>query len=249
MIPKLFSSVWSDLGEVHKTTEIISRFSDADRHRVYSLLELSPLEVNLRPAVVLLVSRMFNYIPHKTVNLAAMVQLVFLGIRTHRRVGEDGLRPDDHNRLAVLIGDYCYCRFFALATAAGMVEFLRPLSEIVCRLNDGAISRLQVASTPGLLREAVRQETAVLIAEACRMAGQVGGVSDADQRLLFHLGYDLGMGHGLMEQGLRFDAWEHLQAARALLKSFPPGAPRDALDALIVHLVDWPEQSVAGIKG
>lgn len=248
VMPKMFGPVWSDLGEVHKTTEVLNRFPDADKRKGFSLLELSPLEANLRPAVVLLVGRMFGAGRERLIALAAIVQLVFLGMRVHGQIGEDGAGPDDRNRLAVLIGDYYYGRFFALAATTGMTEFVRPLTEIVRRLNEGTMTRLHLSPTTAVVRESIRQETAALLAEACRMAGQVAGAGEDEQLVLYRLGHDLGMGYGLMERELRTEALVSLRVARARLADLPDGVERDALDALVAYLLDWPGQSVADVQ-
>lgn len=244
-LPRFFATLESELGEVYKATEVLSRFPAGDQARLLDLMELPPLALHLRPALVILVGRVLNSMCDRLVALAAMVQLVFLGMMIHGRVGEDGPRPDDRNRLAILIGDYNFSRFFALAAEAGMTEFLRPLAQVICRLNEGAMARLHQPATPEAVREAVSQETADLIAVACRMAGQLCGGDAGEQETLYRLGYDLGMGYGLMERGVRAEARRHLQEARERLSQFPSGHAREALDALIAHLMEWPGQSGA----
>jgi hypothetical protein len=249
MLAKLFGMVWSELDEVRRASEMIHHFPNADKHKVHSLLELPPLETHFRPAVVLLVGRLFNCFQERMVVLAAMVQFVFLGMRVHGQVDEGELGPDERNRLAVLIGDYYYCRFFALGASAGMTGFLRPLTEIVYRYTEKTVSRAPAAATPETVRESVRRETAALIAEACRMAGEVAGAQDDEREILYQLGVDLGMGYGLMERGMRSEGWRYLQAARGQLAELPAGTARNALDGLIAYLLNWPGQSVVEVQG
>lgn len=249
MTVKLFGSIWSELDEVHRVSDVADRFPVAEHHNVYSLLELSPLEVDLRPAVVLLVGRVFNCARSKLVALAAMVQLLFLSVRVHQQVNEDGAFADDRTRLAVLIGDYYLSRFFGLVGSTGLTGVLLPLSETVCRIHDGAIARIQISANPEVIMDAVRQETAELIAQGCVIAGLEGEAPEGMHKGLYYLGYNLGMGYGLTERGFKEEAWDYLQAARTGLAGLPPGAPRDALDGLITHLLDLPGWSLAGAEG
>jgi hypothetical protein len=247
---KLFSPIRSELAAVQRATEIAGRFLEAYRHNVASLVSLPPFDTHIRPAVVLLVGRIYGGATERLISLAAMVQLVFLGMRVHQQVGEDGAQPDDRNRLAVLIGDYCFCRFFVLGAHSGNTAFMRPFAEIVRRFTEGAVARLDAPPTPEVIRSAVRHETAALVAEACRMAGQVAGTSAREQERLYQLGQDLGMGYGLsMARGVESEAWTHLQAARARLSELPAGAARDVLDAVIGSLLDRLGQSVAEVQG
>ena len=246
---KVFGPIRSELAEVQRMTDIAGRFLEADRPKVYGLVELPPFDTHFRPAVVLLVGRMYGGAARRLVSLAAMVQLLFLGMLVHQRVGEDGADAEERNRLAVLIGDYAFCRFFALGAVDGNAAFMRPLAEIVRRYTEGAVARLDAPPTPVVIRSAVRQETADLMAEACRMAGKVGGAGAREAELLHHLGYDLGMGYGLLGWEAASEAWTHLRAARTWLSGLPAGTARDALDAVIGSLLDWPRPSVAEIQG
>jgi len=246
---KLFDSIRSDLEEVHRVTDVTDRFPVAEHHNIYTLLELPPLEVDLRPAVVLLTGRLFNCVRAKLVALAAMVQLLFLSVRVHQQVDEGGGPGNDRTRLAVLIGDYYLGRFFGLVGSSGLTGVLLPLSEAVCRIHDGAIARIHLCATPALVMDAVRQETAELIAQACVIAGLEGDAPEGAREELFRYGYNLGMGYGLTDRGLKDDARHYLEEVRIWLAGLPPGASRDALDGLVTHLLDLPGRSLAGAGG
>ena len=249
MSTRFFDSIRSELGEVHRATNVTDWFPSAEHHNMYTLLELPPLEVDLRPGVVLLTGRLFNGARAKLVALATMVQLLFLSVRVHQHVNEDGGPGNDRTRLAVLIGDYYLGRFFGLVGSSGMMGVLQPLSAAVCRIHDGAISRLHLSATPALVADAVRQETAELIAQACLIAGLEGEAPERAREDLYRLGYSLGMGYGLWARGLPKDACQHLKEARRRLAGLAPGAPRDALDGLAAHLLDLPGHPLAGAGG
>lgn len=249
MAVQFFDSIRAELQQVHRITDVSDRFPVAENYNIYSLLEFPPLEVDLRPAVVLLTGRLFHCAPARMVALAGMVQLLFLSVRVHQRVGEDGGPDNNRTRLAVLVGDYYLGRFFGLVGSSGMMEVLVPLSEAVCRVHDGVIARLHLGATQAPVADAVRLETAEFIARACVLTGLEAKAPEETREELHRFGYSLGMGYGLIDRGVKDDARGYLEEARSRLAGLPPGRPRDALDGLVVYLLDLPGRSPAGVAG
>lgn len=174
----------------------------------------------IRPALVLLTSRLFRHRPEVAVPLAAVHQFIYLAGRVHAGVAEeeDGGRRNarDAYQFPVLVGDYLYGRFFATLCEAGQNHLLGDLARVICAMNDGGMMRVKNSQGQANydILEIIRAETAELLASCCRMGGMVGGASEVELSHLYSLGLELGMAFGRLEEGHSFpEASVHLQRA------------------------------------
>jgi geranylgeranyl pyrophosphate synthase len=206
------------------------------------------LQKYIRPALVLLTSRLYQHRPEAAVPLAAVHQFIYLAGRVHTGVAEEctALRREaaQSYQFPVLVGDYLYGRFFTTLCDAGQNHLLGDLARVICSMNEGGMMRAKNAlGQAGYdVTEIIRLETAELIASCCRLGGLAGGASDQEARHLYALGLELGMAIGRMEQGCSFsEAAIHLQRAvnemsvafcRRWVPGHPPGAGQGGWDQL-----------------
>lgn len=213
-------------------------------------LRLTPLERLIRPGVVLLGTRLFGFMSDKVVSLGAMIQFIHLARLMHAEVREP-LRGGQggSSAKAVLLGDYFYGRFFALAAESGLTGFLRPLSEIVCRAAESSIREL--ADEPfAEVAALVRDQTAGLFAGGMALAGELAGARQAEREAVRRFGLNLGMGYGLIGRGISAEATVYREEALTELAAFPDGPARQTLQNLVQHIFDRPVQrTVNGIEG
>lgn len=178
----------------------------------YAHIQLSPLDQYLRPALVLLFSRLFGNDRQKSIYLATVVQLIFISSNIHSQIPDEDVEknmlnqidPRDGTQLPVLVGDYLFGKFFSLLCEGNILEKLRPLSEIICIMNEGAISRIQNEQQEvdfAAKLDDIRCEIAELIVGACRLGSQLGQAGPAEEETVARFGLNLGMGVGLLERG------------------------------------------------
>jgi geranylgeranyl pyrophosphate synthase len=226
----------------------------------FAHLDICRLDNILRPALVTLSAGIFGKITHRVISLAAVLQYIFLASCIHQGVNEDdeiikaatGDTRDDC-QFPVLVGDYFFGRFFTTLCDADIVDYLGPLAEIICVINEGGVMRLRNADSAGinplLLRELVRKETAEMLSGCCRLGARLNGANGAQQEILGRTGINIGMVLGLVEQGNSFE-----QAAVCLredlpeLDKLPPGPCRMALKELVELLLrrDVPLERLVG---
>ncbi|MBU4533297.1 MAG: polyprenyl synthetase family protein [Firmicutes bacterium] len=231
--PKLFYLVREELLLVEDTLR--SRSPIMRNLDPIGSLKLSPLEHTLRPAVVLLGARMFGFVREKAVGLAGMVQMVHLATHVHSIVRYERESESGSSSMPILLGDYFYSRFFALAAEAHLTRFLRPLSETVCLISASAIRE---AGSDGALQDVtrlVRNQTAELIAEGMAMGGELAGADPEGRESIRMVGLKLGMGYGLMDRGMSSLAAGYLDQALAELHRHPDSAARRGLQEVIEH--------------
>lgn len=135
----------------------------------------------LRPALVLLVSRMLGYTGERDVRYAAVVELIHTATLLHDDIidGSDLRRgrPTANNRFgnqaAVLVGDWLYTRTMDLCLELGDVDVMRCLTSATLAMTEGELmadrvrGRLDVDETVYL--EITRRKTAELFAAACAL--------------------------------------------------------------------------------
>ncbi|MDI6907186.1 MAG: polyprenyl synthetase family protein [Thermoanaerobacterales bacterium] len=192
------------------------------------------VDFHLRPALVLAVTRNCHGARDRVLALAGLVQLIFMAARLHATVSEDGR---GETAKAILLGDYCYSRFFSLAATSGLGRFIGPLAEVVCLMGEGGVEKCRKA--PGgetAALETLRKETAGLFAESCRCAGDLIGAGPEQQQALHRFGLCLGMGYALLQNTLFRPAAVYFSEARLGVAHLPRVAARDILEGLIDYL-------------
>lgn len=203
----------------------------------FAHLTLSSVDRYLRPACVLFSARLFKQSGEKVVTLASIIQLIFLAAKIHKAVPEktsenqpEPLDPRDGTQLPVLVGDYLYGRFFTSLCEGAMLDFLKPLADIICTINEGSMLRLKAEAagdnSQKTLLSIIEQETASLISGACRLSSILGQASEADQEAISDFGHNLGMTYGILqENGDRVLAGHFGELALAKLDKLKDCAP------------------------
>ena len=105
----------------------------------------------LRPALLLLVSKMLRYDGYRDVIYGAVVEFIHTATLVHDdiideaaiRRGRTSINYRWGNNLTVLVGDYLYTHSMSLALAEGNLDILRLLSNVTIRMIEGEILALE----------------------------------------------------------------------------------------------------------
>lgn len=211
----------------------------------FAHLEFTFVNKTLRPALVILSSRIYGCNPEKSAALASVFQFIYMASKVHEGIPEndsDYIRgdsdPRDGSQFPVLVGDYLYGKFFTFLCKAGIINLLHPLAEIICQIHEGGILKKKVTGqSPSLqvFREIVRKETAELFAGCCALSARMAGAPEEEQELMGRFGQNLGMAYGLLEQGFAAEhAAVHWEEALNIL-SFIPDRPERTVLKQLVH--------------
>jgi octaprenyl-diphosphate synthase len=159
----------------------------------------------LRPAILLVVSRLLGYDGDRDIAYAAMVEMIHTATLVHddiidRATVRRGRATANHrwgNQLTVLLGDWLYIRAMELALAEGDVPALRALSRATCQMTEGEILGLGLQGGSQLTREQyldiTRRKTAELFSVACSLPTYLSTAFERHRPALEEYGRNIGM--------------------------------------------------------
>ena len=170
----------------------------------------------LRPALVLLVSRMLRYDGYRDVTYGAVVEFIHTATLVHDdiideadvRRGRTSINYRWGNNLTVLVGDYIFMHSMHIALGEGNLDVLRLLSNVTIRMIEGEILGLEHAGRTDLSSEdyfdVVGRKTAALFGACCRIPAYLVEMPEAQAQALFNYGFNLGICFQLIDDLLDF---------------------------------------------
>ncbi|MCW8984386.1 MAG: polyprenyl synthetase family protein [Thermoanaerobaculales bacterium] len=172
----------------------------------------------LRPALVLLVSRMLGYKGERDVRYAAVLEMIHTATLIHDDIidGSDLRRghPTANNtwgnQTTVLVGDWLYTRTMDLCLELGDVEVMRVLTSATLRMTEGEIladrvrGRLDVDENTYM--DITQRKTAELFAAACALPALFQPATLHLTEGLLDFGRSVGISFQLVDDLLDFTA-------------------------------------------
>jgi octaprenyl-diphosphate synthase len=170
----------------------------------------------LRPALLLLASRMLRYDGYRDVVYAAVIEFIHTATLVHDdiideaaiRRGRTSINYRWGNHLSVLVGDYLYMHSMRLALAEGNLDVLRLLSNVTIRMIEGEILGLEQNGRTDLsvddYFDVVNRKTAGLFGACCRIPGYLVDLPESTASALFNYGYNLGICFQVIDDMLDF---------------------------------------------
>jgi octaprenyl-diphosphate synthase len=174
----------------------------------------------VRPALLLLASRLCGYRGERAIVLASTVEFIHTASLLHddiideatTRRGRRSVNSRWGNDVTVLAGDYFYTKSMAMALSQDNLRILRLLSDVTLRLIEGEILEIErngnIRATPEDHIQIIRRKTADLFAACTRIGAILGGVDEAQERALGSFGQNLGTCFQMVDDLLDFTAEE-----------------------------------------
>lgn len=172
----------------------------------------------IRPAVLLMASRLAGYQGDRGVLYAAVVEFIHTATLVHDDI-IDGAemrrgRLSAHSRwgsdVTVLLGDYLYIRSLTMALAEGNVEIVKLLCDTALHLLEGELFQLTKVGDASITEaehfEIIRRKTADLFACCAEIGAMLGGAPAAQRAALRSYGCDLGLAFQLVDDVLDYTA-------------------------------------------
>jgi octaprenyl-diphosphate synthase len=175
----------------------------------------------LRPALLLLSSKLMNYTGQGAVKLGAVVEMIHTATLVHDdiideaeiRRGRPAANTQWGNAKCVLAGDWLYMQAFKVAVQERNFAILDTLIELTQAMVEGEllqIERLGKVITPDEHFELIYRKTACLFSVCMKLGGILGRASDSDQQRLAEYGRSLGMAFQIVDDVLDFTASEEV---------------------------------------
>ncbi len=174
----------------------------------------------VRPAVLLLASRLCGYSGDLAVLNAAVVEFIHTATLVHDDIIDSAEtrrgRLTAHSRwgsdITVLLGDYLYIRSMAMALSQGSLEVVRLLCDCTLRLIEGELYQLTKTGDTTITEaehfEIIRHKTAYLFAGCAEIGGMLGTSTPEQRAALRDYGFDLGLAFQIVDDVLDYTADE-----------------------------------------
>src|SRR5438128_3605686 len=174
----------------------------------------------LRPAMVLLASKLVGNGASSAVQLGAVVELVHAATLVHddvidaaqTRRGRPSTNVKWGNHTCVLAGDWLYMQAFQLALREHNFQILELLIGLTQMMVEGELLQLErigrIDVTEADCMELVDRKTACLFSVCARLGGLAGGGDSRAQERLGEYAWNLGMAFQLVDDVLDFTARE-----------------------------------------
>jgi octaprenyl-diphosphate synthase len=182
----------------------------------------------LRPALLLIASKLLRYEGKRDVTYGAVVEFIHNATLVHDdiideaevRRGRTSINYRWGNNLTVLVGDYIFMNSMSMALADGNLEILRLLSGVTIRMIEGEILALEQSGRADLsiedYFEIVHRKTAVLFGACCRIPAILAEAGDAAAVALQDYGVNLGICFQLIDDLLDFTSSTEILGKPAL---------------------------------
>jgi octaprenyl-diphosphate synthase len=174
----------------------------------------------VRPALLLLASRLCGFRGERAVTLASTVEFIHTASLLHddiideatTRRGRRSVNSRWGNDITVLLGDFLYTKAMGMALSQDNLRILRLLSDVTLRLIEGEILEIERNGNMRVTVEdhldTIRRKTADLFAACTEIGAILGGVGDEREAALAGYGQSLGLCFQMVDDMLDFTAEE-----------------------------------------
>jgi octaprenyl-diphosphate synthase len=170
----------------------------------------------IRPAVLLMASRLGGYGGDRAILYAAVVEFIHTATLVHDDIIDDAdLRRGRlavHSRwgndITVLLGDYLYIKSMALALTHDTLDIVRVLCDVTLKMIEGELYQLTKNGDADISEEEhfdiMRRKTAYLFGGCAQIGGMLGQIDGEKEQALREYGFNLGMAFQLVDDLLDF---------------------------------------------
>jgi len=170
----------------------------------------------VRPAVLLMASRLGGYTGDRAVVFAAAIEFIHTATLVHDdiideselRRGRLAVHARWGNDVTVLLGDYLYIKSMALALTHDTLDIVRVLCDVTLKMIEGEIFQLTKNGDAAITEEEhfdiIRRKTAFLFGGSAQIGGMLGRVNKEQEQALQQYGFSLGIAFQVVDDLLDF---------------------------------------------
>jgi len=174
----------------------------------------------VRPMLLILSAYLCGYKGPRHIPIATVIEFIHTATLLHDDVVDNanlrrGLASANTlwgNQASVLVGDFLYCKSFALMVADGDLNILKLLANATTVLAEGEVLQLIYTKNPGITQEqyldVVKCKTAILLSAACQAGAILGGSSPDRETAMLNFGMELGIAFQMVDDSLDYSASE-----------------------------------------
>jgi octaprenyl-diphosphate synthase len=170
----------------------------------------------IRPALLLLCSRLLNYDGRDHILMATLVEFIHTASLIHDdiidnadvRRGRDSVHTRWGPNISVLLGDYLYIKTLGLSLESEYPQIIRILTDISAQMIEGELTEYTMSGNLELGEqdyfEIINKKTASLFSASCQIGGILGRATPVEERSLITYGRNLGMTFQIIDDLLDF---------------------------------------------
>ena len=170
----------------------------------------------MRPAVLLMASRLSGYTGDRAILYAAVVEFIHTATLVHDDIIDDSdLRRGRlavHSRwgndITVLLGDYLYIKSMALALTHDTLDLVRVLCDVTLKMIEGELYQLTKNGDADISEDEhfdiIRRKTAYLFGGCAQIGGMLGKIPGEREQALREYGFNLGIAFQVVDDLLDF---------------------------------------------
>ena len=173
----------------------------------------------IRPALLLLSAKLFNYKGDGAIKLASVVEIIHTATLVHddiideaqTRRGRPAANTQWGNSMCVLAGDWLYMQAFKIAVHERNFRILDVLIELTQQMVEGELLQMEKLGLPISLQEhldLIYRKTACLFSVCMRVGAILGGATDEEEKRLGQYGRQLGLAFQIVDDVLDLTASE-----------------------------------------
>jgi len=198
----------------------------------------------MRPAVLLMASRLSGYEGDRAILYAAVVEFIHTATLVHDDIIDDSElrrgRVAVHSRwgndITVLLGDYLYIKSMALALTHDTLDIVRVLCDVTLKMIEGELYQLTKNGDADISEdehfEIIRRKTAYLFGGCAQIGGMLGKVPTEREQTLREYGFNLGIAFQLVD-----DLLDYTGDAQAVGKPIGSDLREGKVTLPLIHLL------------
>jgi octaprenyl-diphosphate synthase len=203
----------------------------------------------IRPAVLLMASRLSGYTGDRAVLYAAVVEFIHTATLVHDdiideselRRGRLAVHSRWGNDITVLLGDYLYIKSMALALTHDSLDLVRVLCDVTLRMIEGELYQLTKNGDASISEEEhldiIRRKTAYLFGGCGQIGGMLGTITKDQEEALREYGFNLGIAFQIVDDLLDFTG-----DAAALGKPIAADLREGKMTLPLIHLLQQDDE-------
>ena len=214
-LKRLYFNIQRDLDEVENNLKIHSSSPQPLIAEISSYL-FQKSGKRIRPALVLLCSKLLGYKGDEHIRLASLVEFIHTASLIHDdiidnsslRRGRDSIHARWGPNVSVLLGDYLYIKTIGLSLQSKYPQVIRILTDTSTKMIEGELTEYSMSGNLDLAEQdylnIIGKKTASLFSAACRIGGILGQASPERESSLAAYGQNLGMTFQIIDDLLDF---------------------------------------------
>ena len=211
----IFGGIRAELDQVDRNLKVWTKSSNPLVKEVSRYL-FRERGKRLRPALLLLCSKLSGYSGFEDTLLAAVVELIHTASLIHddiidnapTRRGRESVHAKWGPNVTVLLGDYLYIKSIELSLRAGDGRIVQILADLSTRMIEGELLEYFYSGDPTLTEpqymDIIDMKTASMFAAACQIGAVLGRAPAEEESRLKDAGRNLGMAFQIIDDVLDF---------------------------------------------